>query len=316
MTAQARVTVAIPVKNGEHYLGELLEAVFGQEFNGAFEVLVVDSGSKDGSLEIVGRHDVELIELPADQFGHGRTRNMLCDRSRGDYIAFLTQDATPAGPNWLSSMIDSFELADRVGAVFGPHIPRPESSPMIANELQRFFKQMSPNGEPVVHSSAPDGQVPSTFLSNVNSCISKLCWQELRFRDVAYAEDQAFGEDLIAAGWQKVFNPNAAVFHSHSYPLGQFARRYFDEYRGLRDVSGHVEPLRPVETSKWVLAAVSSDRDYMARHSFSRLAKLKWSWLSFLHHFSRRSFSLLGSHSNRLPAWLVKKLSLEGRTDK
>ena len=84
-----------------------------------------------------------------------------------------------------------------------------------------------------------------TFLSNVNACYARACWEELRFPDVAYSEDQAFGSAMLEAGWVKVFHPAAAVRHAHDYGALEFTRRYFDEYRGLRETTGHVEPLLP-----------------------------------------------------------------------
>ena len=50
---------------------------------------------------------------------------------------------------------------------------------------------------------------------------------------------------MLEAGWVKVYHPGAAVRHAHDYGPLEFMRRYFDEYRGLREASGHVEPLRP-----------------------------------------------------------------------
>ena len=65
-----------------------------------------------------------LHEIPSAEFGHGRTRNLGAELTTGDVIAFLTQDATPA-PGWLAALQEAFAVSDDVGAVFGPHLPRP-----------------------------------------------------------------------------------------------------------------------------------------------------------------------------------------------
>ncbi len=111
---------------------------------------------------------------------------------------------------------------------------------MIARELLEFFAGFSPDGGPTLQRS---GGLP--FLSNVNACYSRECWAEIRFEDLPYSEDQAFGRAMLEAGWVKVFHPDAAVRHAHEYGPLDFVKRYFDEYRGLRETSGHVEPLRP-----------------------------------------------------------------------
>ncbi len=111
---------------------------------------------------------------------------------------------------------------------------------MIARELTEFFRSFSPDGTPVVQ--RVDGPV---FLSNVNASYARSCWAEIRFPDVEYAEDQAFSRAMLDAGWLKVFHPGAAVLHAHDYSQGEFMRRYFDEYRGLRETIGHVEDMSP-----------------------------------------------------------------------
>ena len=106
------VSVVIPVKNGMPLLGRVLEAVNSQ---GDLELLVIDSGSTDGSQDAVRRAGGELIELAPSEFGHGRTRNLGAGRASGDLICFLTQDAVPE-PGWLDADLDAFRLHPRVGA--------------------------------------------------------------------------------------------------------------------------------------------------------------------------------------------------------
>ena len=87
----------------------------------------------------------ELIEIAPEEFGHGRTRNLGARAHRGELIAFLTQDATPAATGWLARLSrGASTLAERVGAAFGPHLPRPDTSPMIARELTEFFAGFAP----------------------------------------------------------------------------------------------------------------------------------------------------------------------------
>jgi rhamnosyltransferase len=222
-------SVIVPVLDGARYLPELLAAVFAQGHD--VEVLVVDSGSTDGSVAIATEAGATVIEIPNAEFGHGRTRNLAAERTRGELICFLTQDATPE-PGWLDAYAAAFAADERLGAAFGPHLPRPDTSVMIARELTEFFA-----GFPVGVHAEP------VFLSNVNACYRRSCWEQVRFDDVAYAEDQAFARAMGDQGWERAYVPGAGVLHAHDYsPLG-FARRYFDEYRGLRETAGHAEPL-------------------------------------------------------------------------
>ncbi|MBJ7329681.1 MAG: glycosyltransferase [Solirubrobacteraceae bacterium] len=301
-----RVSVIVPVRDGERYLSELLEAVARE---GVDEVVVVDSGSQDGSVAIARTAGASIVEIDPADFGHGRTRNLAAERATGDVLIFLTQDATPV-PGWLSAHLEALELDPRVGVSFGPHLPRPDTSPMIARELTEFFGGFSAGGAPALQGA---GDEP--FLSNVNAAYTRACWDEIRFRDVAYSEDQAFGRDALAAGWLKAYHPGAAVLHAHDYGPIEFMRRYFDEYRGLRTTTGHVEPLAPRESLSYVRRQVSGDRAWLASSGVGGAEAARWTARSAVHHGGRRLFSALGSRADRLPEGVRGAISLEGRTD-
>jgi glycosyltransferase involved in cell wall biosynthesis len=301
------MSVVIPVKDGERYLEELLQALARE---GIEQTLVIDSGSRDRSLEIVRAAGVELLEIDPAEFGHGRTRNLGAERTHGELICFLTQDATPV-PGWAAAYRAVFALPERVGAAYGPHLPRADTSPMIARELTEFFGTFAPNGRPVLQRAGD-----AAFLSNVNACYARACWEQIRFREIAYSEDQAFGADLLAADWVKVYQPAAAVLHAHDYGALEFMRRYFDEYRGLHESTGHVEPFGVLDTARHVRTAVAGDRRWAAEQGLSGAAQARWTARSAVHHGGRRVFSALGSRAGRLPAPVRGRLSLEGRDDR
>lgn len=303
----SRVSVVIPVKDGERYLQELLDALARE---GVDEVLVIDSGSRDRSRELVrAAPGVELLEIPPHEFGHGPTRNLGAERTSGELVCFLTQDATPQ-PGWLAAIRAGFELDARVGAVYGPHLARRDTSPMIARELEQFFATFSPDGLPTLQRSGDP-----TFLSNVNAAYRRECWAEIRFRDVPYSEDQAFGADLLAAGWAKVYHPGAAVLHAHDYGALEFMRRYFDEYRGLRETIGHVEAFSPLQALRTVRAETAADLRWMRERGAPAGARARTVPHAAVHHGGRRIFSALGSRAERLPAAWRGRLSLERRGD-
>jgi glycosyltransferase involved in cell wall biosynthesis/GT2 family glycosyltransferase len=300
------VSAVIPVKDGERYLDELLGALARE---GVEEILVIDSGSKDRSVQIARAHGAALLQIEPGEFSHGRTRNLGAERTSGELICFLTQDATPC-PGWLAAYRQAFTLEERVGVAYGPHLPRPDTSPMIARELNEFFASFSPDGTPVVQRAGDP-----TFLSNVNACYARECWEEIRFRDMPYSEDQAFGEDVLAAGWSKVYHPGAAVLHAHDYPPVEFMRRYFDEYRGLREAKGHVEPFAVGRSAGQVRRAVGADRRWMAGQGITGSEAARWTARSTVHHAGRKVFSALGSRADSLPGPVRKGLSLERRAD-
>lgn len=304
----AGVSVVVPVKDGGRYLAELLAAIPATSSSGVpVDVLIVDSGSTDGSCELARATGARVVEIEPSTFQHGRTRNLGASWSTGEIIAFLTQDATPV-PGWIDALLEGFALADDVGIVFGPHLARPDTSPMIARELAAFFA--TKEGDGGGPSIARAGDDP--WLSNVNAAYRRDCWEAVRFPEVPYSEDQGFAAAALDAGWAKAYVPAAAVLHAHDYPPADFARRYFDEYRGLRETIGHVEHLGLRSTTRTVRDLVAGDRAWMRAQGYPPRELARWTARSGLHHASRQVFAALGSRAHAMPPAVQKRLSLEG----
>jgi glycosyltransferase involved in cell wall biosynthesis len=316
-------TVAIPVFNGARYLDEVVSAVRAQAVDAEVEILVVDSGSSDGSLEIARRHGARIHEIPKGEFSHGGTRNLMMELARGDYVAFLTQDATPADERWLAALLEGFEQADDVAAVFGPQVARPDASHMIKCEMERHFAVWGDRGTRIDVQRldrSPDGltlyrHYPGkwSFHSDVNGAVARWAWERIPFREVPYAEDQLLGRELIEAGFAKVFHPEARVLHSHDYPPAEFFRRYFDEFRALREVLGHREPAGLKRTLWAIRGLAGADKRWLRAHGVHGLALVGPLAVSLRHHTIRMAGAIIGSRADRLPAALRRWLSLEGR---
>ncbi len=288
-------TVALPVRNGGARLAEVLDAVRGQTVTS--ELLVVDSGSTDGSVAVARARGARVVEIPAHEFSHGATRNRLMELAGGTHVAFLTQDAVPASPDWLARLLDGFALGEDVALVCGPYLPREDASPMVRRELHDWFAAM-PAG---VHRGVVDlGR--ASFFSSANGAVLRSAWERVPFRPVPYAEDQRLARDMLAAGYAKAYVPEAAVIHSHDYPPRDLFRRFFDEFRALREVYGHREPLAPRPVAGRIRRSVAADRAVGAP-----------TWDSVRYHSLRALGAALGTRADRLPAAVRRACSLERR---
>ena len=118
---------------------------------------------------------------------------------------------------------------------------------------------------------------------------------------------------MLEEGWTKVYHPAAAVYHAHDYGPVEFMRRYFDEYRGLRETIGHVEPISARGLAGTVRRQVSGDRGWMREQGYGPSAQARWTVRSAAHHAGRGIASALGSRAERLPAPLQRAFSLERR---
>jgi O-antigen biosynthesis protein len=317
-----QVTVAIPVLNGARYLDEVLAAVRAQQVDREVELLIFDSGSSDGSPDIARRHGAVLHEIAQHEFSHGGTRNRMMEVAASDHVAFLTQDATPSHERWLAALLEGFEQGQDVAAVFGPHDPRPDASHMIKSEMARHFASWG-DGERIDVQRldrSPQGlaayrEFPGqlTFLSDVNCAVARWAWERVPYREVPYAEDQLLGRELIEAGFAKVFHPDARVLHSHDYAPLDFFRRYFDEFRSLREVLGFRQPWGPKRSLWDVRGLVGADKRWLEQQGVRGRALGRPLLVSGRHHALRTAGAVIGTRADRLPAPLRGRLSLERR---
>jgi rhamnosyltransferase len=303
-------TIAIPVRNGGALLGEVLTAVGAQRLDREVEVVVADSRSTDGSAELARSFGATVF--PVHRFSHGGTRNELMARSSGAHVAFLTQDAVPADDGWLARLLSGFDLAPDVGLVCGPYRARPGAPVAVERELSAWFAALAPDGAPRVDRTLhPTGPSPGTFFTDANGAVARDAWSEVPFPAVPYAEDQALALDMLRAGYAKAFVPDAAVIHSHEYGALEQFRRSFDEWRGLREVHGFVQPLAPVSTLLSIQSDVRADLAEARRLPSRAIARE--AVRSLRHWTVRAAGAAAGSRADRLPPAVRAWCSLEGR---
>lgn len=286
------VSVIIPTFNGERYLGEVLDAIAAQRFEGVIETLVIDSGSTDATLELVrSRPHVRLHQIQNSEFGHGRTRNLGAQLARGRTIVFLTQDATPAASDWIAELIAPLALP-RVRAVVGRQIPRRHAFPLQKYDIERTFAAQGPIDRPTIvelGSGTGTSLEDLSFYSDVNSATDRaFLLQEIPLRDVHYSEDVAFARDVLEAGYRKAYAPGGAVVHSNDMGIREYARRLFDETLGLRRASEQPPAPRRLGAVLRAIKGAMHDTARIVRDPDYGLAeRAKWIVVNPLYHFAR-----------------------------
>src|SRR5205085_990958 len=133
-----QVSVLLPTRNPGPAIMSVLDAVFAQETDLNYEVLVVDSGSQPHDLTHIKSFPVQLTSIPPSSFGHGRTRNLLAQRARGDALLFLSQDAEPASPRWMDTLVAPLRDSSVAGA-YARQIPRANADPLIRFFLKELY---------------------------------------------------------------------------------------------------------------------------------------------------------------------------------
>jgi rhamnosyltransferase len=268
-------SIIIPVKNGGRVFEGVLAAIFAQDTGYSFEVVCIDSGSSDGTLETIGEFDCKLIQILPDEFGHGKTRRLGVENSSGEFVVFLTHDATPVGDNWLQSFIEAMETDQEIAGGFGKHIPYPDADIFTKRDLTRHFANFGE--ENIVFQLTDDNRaryenelmyrMHMCFFSDNNSCIRRSVFETHPYTDAIFAEDQVWAKEIIELGMKKLYCPYAAVYHSHSYTAAETAARAFDEYKGLYDIYGYRISTSYFELLKATVMQDLRDARYAFRHN-------------------------------------------------
>ncbi|MHA7600616.1 glycosyltransferase family 2 protein [Alicycliphilus sp. T452] len=310
-----RASVLIPVKNGGALLGEVLDAVLAQSTPWPLEVIVVDSGSSDGSVECARQRGVRVEAIPAAEFGHGRTRNYLASLSRGEFLVFITQDARPADEHWLRHLVEGCDSAPDVAGAFGPHRAHPGARHVTERELAEHFAGFGCALSRVRLEDRErfDREVGYRqwlhFFSNNNSCLRRSVWEKLPFPDVMFAEDQTWMLAAIKAGYAKAFVPEAAVYHSHDFGVWETLQRNFDEASSFQRDFGY--DMQRSLARALASAALLARRDarWLRQAGVRGGGWLKHSAYMAGIELARTLGQFLGTQYQRLPAWLLGVIS-------
>ncbi len=296
------VSIVIPVKNGGALFKQVLEAVFSQKTTYRYEVICVDSGSTDGSVELAKSMGCMVHEISAEEFGHGKTRNLGASLGRGEFIVFLTQDAMPATEHWLQELIDAMKTDDAIAGGFGKHLPYPTCNLPDQQMLEEHFARYG--NENFVHwldeehrkmydDDAQGYQQYLAFFSDNCSCLRRSVWEKIPYDDVDFAEDQIWAKKILEAGYKKVYCPNAAVYHSHDYPLRSYAKRYYDDFKAVYKVYEKAPKFSLYRFIRQILADSRYQCGYIRRRSdLTFVQKCRWYWYAFRRNIMRQTASV------------------------
>ena len=237
MTVESpKVSVVIPTLNAGPGFGELLEKLRAQRVDFDYEVLVIDSGSTDGTAELARRYGATVYEIPRCEFNHGATRNLGISLARGEYVALTVQDAVPLDERWLTTMVENLEQDERVAGVYGRQIPRPESSVLTRTGVNNRATAGLERREQFADDPKGYGAMPPykrrrlAVFDNVSSCLRRSVWEEFPFEKADFGEDLRWGRRVIEAGYKIVYEPRSAVMHSHERgPVYELRRHYVNQ---------------------------------------------------------------------------------------
>lgn len=210
----AETSIIIRTFNEEKHLGNLLDAIKKQSYTD-WEVIVVDSGSTDKTLEIAESHKVQIIKIESRDFTFGYSLNMGCKASVGKYLVFASAHVLPTDTEWLSHLITSLQ-GEKVAMVYGRQQGNEESKFSERMDFRRIFGT-SPSSDSTL----------LTYANNANAAIKKALWEEIPFDEYLFGlEDIDWARKVTEKGYLIRYEPKASVYHIHHEQWYQVLNRY------------------------------------------------------------------------------------------
>lgn len=231
----ASASVLIPTYQAARFLDRVLTALQRQVTEFPWDLLALDCGSTDGTLEIFTRHassfPVPLKVVPHDgeAFDHGDARNRLATLSSGELLVFLTDDAIPATDDWLARLHANF-ADDQIAAVYCRHVPRPDARP-AARIATTDDPTYAPTSRDQVWPAPREAQRldPESMRALFNfsdsaSAVRRAIWERNPYPR-GDAEDVRFARPVIEAGFVVRFDASCVVQHTHDWEPPAIQRR-------------------------------------------------------------------------------------------
>lgn len=222
----ASVSVIYRSFNEEKWLGESLAACATQsvESGRRVELILVDSGSTDGTLAIAEKYGCRVVHIKKADFTFGRSLNYGCEAATGDVLVFISAHCLPAHDRWLENLIRPL-IEDRADYVYGRQ---------LGHQVTRFSEQQVFDQYYADHDKIPQSEL---FVNNANSAMLRETWARRRFDETATGlEDMVFAKALVREGGRLAYVSNAEAFHIHEESLNDTKRRYYREALTLREI--------------------------------------------------------------------------------
>lgn len=213
------ISIVMPVRNEARYIERCLRQIFIQKISFPYEIIIIDSGSTDSTLEIIRglkNPRIRIKEIPAEQFGHGRTRNLGAHLSKGEYLVFLNGDAFPLNHRWLHELYQEVNRNEKTIAAFSRHIPRRDCHLYMQRDIYNAFPDSG-------REHTRKLSFRTLLFSTVSCIIRRHIFLRYPFReDIIIAEDQEWvGRMNQTQAGEIACALDSVVIHSHNYTAGQ-----------------------------------------------------------------------------------------------
>jgi rhamnosyltransferase len=244
-----RVSIGILTRNAGKLFGRVVDALSKQTTPWPFEIVILDSASKDGTDTYAISRGVRVIPYKPAKFRFGTARDTLFENCRGEVIVTMSQDVIPGDEHWLAKLTTPI-LEGRADATVGEQRPAPGEYAFYWDYHGSWMRTVA------IQFDQAYGKVA---MSGSNLALRRSTWERLRFGDVEAIEDRVMQVKLFKNGCGMMQVKEAVSLHGHDYTwkqlndrFGSFAMGWAElgwPYTLRRLVRDLVQPSRYLETA-------------------------------------------------------------------
>ncbi len=254
---EKKVSIVIPTKNGGLLFQKVLLGIKEQKFSGSIEVVVIDSGSDDGTFNFAKNHGATVVSVPPDTFNHGKTRNRGIEISSGDIVVLMTQDAVPANEYLIHNLVSAFEDHDVAGS-YARQLPRKDADIFTKRTLNNWLTGREESEVRQIvnfaeyRSMKPIDQYLFCNFDNVCSAIRRSVWEQIPLFANDFGEDIDWSKRALEAGWKIAYQSKASVIHSHDRSILYEYKRTYMCHRKLYELF----KIQTIPSKKYVFLSI------------------------------------------------------------
>lgn len=221
-----KISIVIRCLNEEKHIGKLLAGIMEQTVKDV-EIIVVDSGSRDGTLKIASQFPTKIVNIKPEDFSFGYAINVGCEAATGDILLFASAHVYPVYKDWLELMLKPFE-EEKVALVYGKQRGDHRNKYSEHQVFAKWFPE----------ESSANQQHP--FCNNANCAIRRSLWQQKPYDETLTGlEDLHWAKQIQAEGWRIAYQAEAAIIHVHEETWKNVFNRYRREAIALRLIMKH-----------------------------------------------------------------------------
>lgn len=218
------ISIVIRTFNEEKHIGNVLNKIFNQKTKKDFEVIIVDSGSTDKTLDIAQNYSVKVVHIKPANFSFGYSLNKGIEAAEGEYVVLLSAHCYPMNDSWLDEIIEPFK-DERIAAVYG----KQRGNHATKFSEHQLLKKMFPEASRI--------QTDIPFCNNANTAIRRSLWEEVSYNEeLTGLEDLAWADSMQKRGFSVYYTISAGIFHVHEESWERVFIRYKREAIALKRI--------------------------------------------------------------------------------